>query len=163
MADVKPKKTISRRSAARLAAVQALYDIDITGADVATVLDDVQSRRWPDVESEDGGPSPVPQPDKVLLRELVTGVRDQIDDLDGMINAALTNDWTTDRLEVLLRAILRAGTFELLSRGDINARVVITEYLDMAHVFYDGPEPKMVNGILDRLAHKLRETEFDSN
>lgn len=157
MADATQRKTISRRSAARLAAVQALYEIDITEAKVTGVLNEFLARRWPEAESEDGGPSQVPAPDEGLLSDLVRGTSDRLEDLDRMINAALTNEWTTDRLEVLLRAMLRAGAYELVARGDIPARTVITEYVDMAHAFFDGPEPSLVNGVLDRLARTVRE------
>lgn len=155
--DKPQKKTISRRSAARIAAVQALYEIEITNAQAGPVLEEFLARRWPETESEDGGPSRVPAPDKGLLSDIVKGVLDRLSDLDGMIDGALTNEWKAERLEVLLRSILRAGTYELMARSDIDARVVITEYLDMAHAFYEGPEPKMVNGVLDRLAKTVRE------
>lgn len=157
MAEAPQRKTISRRSAARLAAVQALYEIDITEAKVTSVLNEFLARRWPAAESEDGGPSQVPAPDEKLLSDLVRGTSERLGDLDGMINAALTNEWTTDRLEVLLRAMLRAGTYELVARGDIPARTIISEYVDMAHAYFDGPEPALVNGVLDRLAHTVRE------
>lgn len=149
-------KTISRRSAARIAAVQALYEIDITDAQVSGVLDEFLARRWPMPETEDGAPAPMPEPDKGLMADIVKGVRDRLGDLDGMVEGALTNTWTPDRLEVLLRAILRAGAYELAARPDIDARTVISEYVDMAHAFYDGPEPGLVNGVLDRLAGLLR-------
>lgn len=156
MTETPQRKTISRRSAARLAAVQALYELDITDAQVSGVLHEFLARRWPAAESEDGGPSQVPAPDEALLGDLVRGTSDRIEDLDRMINAALTNEWTTDRLEVLLRAMLRAGAYELVARGDIGARTIISEYVDMAHAFFDGPEPALVNGVLDRLARTVR-------
>lgn len=156
MAANQPQKTISRRSAARIAAVQALYEIDITDAQVGGVLDEFLARRWPAPETEDGAPANMPEPDKGLMADLVKGVRERCADLDGMIEGALTNTWTPDRLEVLLRAILRAGAYELIARADIDAGTVISEYVDMAHAFYDGPEPALVNGVLDRLAGVVR-------
>ena len=77
-----------------------------------------------------------------------------------MLAATLTDSWSVDRLDTILRCILEAGVFELLARERAPARVVITEYVDLAHAFYAGPEPGMVNGILDRLARKLRPGEF---
>lgn len=157
MADDRQTKTISRRSAARIAAVQALYEIDITDAQVAGVLEEFLQRRWPKGETADGNSGLVPEPDKRLMADLVKGVSGRLSDLDGMIDAALTNEWTTDKLEVLLRAMLRAATYELIARGDIDVRVIISEYVDMAHAFYDGPEPGLVNGVLDRLARVARD------
>ena len=77
-----------------------------------------------------------------------------------MLNSALTDEWPLPRLETTLRAILRAGAYELLARSDIPPRVVISEYLDVAHAFFAGKEPAMVNGVLDKLAHVLREGDL---
>ena len=77
-----------------------------------------------------------------------------------MIARALTQEWPIERLEAILRAILRAGAYELLARIDVPARVVISEYLEVAHAFFSGKEPSLVNGVLDRLGRLLRETEL---
>ena len=90
------------------------------------------------------------------MRLLVDGVVAHRPRLDVEIDAALTQGWTLARLELLLQAILRAGAFELAERRDVPTKVVITEYLDIAHAFYAGKEPSLVNAVLDRVASKLR-------
>ena len=146
-----------RRSTARLAAVQALYDRDITGASAADAVRDALARfEDPDRAEEHRA---MVSPDVPHLRDLVEGVvRDQ-DRLDEMIGAALSPEWPIDRLEVVLRAILRAGGYEMLNRTDIPPRVVITEYLDLTHAFFAGKEAALVNAVLDRLARILRADE----
>jgi N utilization substance protein B len=96
-----------------------------------------------------------------LLTELVEGVAKNQDELDDMVAAVLDEDWTLDRLEILLHALLRAATFELAERLEVPARVVVSEYVDLANAFFDtGRETAFVNGLLDRLAHVLRAEEF---
>jgi N utilization substance protein B len=98
--------------------------------------------------------------DRGLFTQLVKGVTGRREDLDRIVAAALTADWSVDRLEIILRRILEAGTFEITERTDVPPRVTITEYVDLAHAFYSGAEPGLVNGVLDRLAHKFRDTEM---
>jgi len=161
-----------RRTAARLAAVQALYAIEVSGSSAERVITDFAERHWP--HGDDAAPTPVlgrkpssaPEPevdvsaesatDEVYLRALVEDVILRRAQLDAAIDGALNQNWTTDRLEVLLRAILRAGACELIVRPDVPARVVITEYLEIAHAFYAGKEPSLVNAVLDRLATTAR-------
>lgn len=141
-----------KRRAARLAAVQALYQIDMSGASVdAALRDQIDRSRDTDTEGPPSGGL-----DTAFLSELVRGVCGRREDVDGMVQAALSENWTIDRLEVVLRAILRAGAYELLTRPDIDAPVTINEYVEMAKAFFDGGEPKLVNGVLDRLATTLR-------
>lgn len=146
------KTSYRKRSASRLAAVQALYQIDMSGASVDAALRD-QVARSRDAEAE---ARPAGGLDEAFLSELVRGACDRRGDVDGMVEAALSDSWTIDRLEVVLRAILRAGAYELLGRPDIDAPVIISEYVEMAKAFFDGGEPKLVNGVLDRLAATLR-------
>lgn len=143
-----------RRSAARLAAVQALYEMDVAGAPADPVLREFLHERWRRID--DGAPGPLAEPDGVLLDDLVRGVSDRRDELDGLIGPVLCDEWTMKRLEMLLRAILRAGTYELRARHDIPPRVVISEYVEIAHAFFAGNEVGFVNGVLDRLARSLR-------
>ena len=82
-------------------------------------------------------------------------------DLDPLTDEQLAQGWRLVRVDSILRAILRAGVFELIDRRDVPARVVINEYIEVAHAFFSGEEPKVVNGILDRLARKLRPAEFE--
>jgi len=81
-------------------------------------------------------------------------------EIDDMLNAALADEWPLDRVELVLRGILRAGVCELVSARGVPARAIINEYVDLAHAFYAGAEPGMVNGVLDKLARRLRPDEF---
>jgi len=142
----------SRRGAARVAAVQALYQIDITGAPVATVL-----REFSDFRLEGGAGDAV---DRALFADVVRGAIDAGADLDAMIAPVLVEGWAMERLDRVLRAILRAGAYELSARRDVPPRVAINEYVNVAHAFFDGRESRIVNGVLDRLAHTLRAEEM---
>jgi N utilization substance protein B len=146
-----------------LAAVQALYEIDMTGAAPEGVVLDILDKRWGEreVSSEEGAPNlaDMADPDRELLAMLVRGVGKRRTELDSMADAALAEGWSMGRLEVVLRCIVRAGTFELLGRPETPAKVIINEYVDLAHAFFSGGEPAMVNGVLDRLARTLRPDE----
>jgi len=144
-----------RRSATRLAAVQALYEMEVSGAPVERVLGEFIGKRWTDA---DGG-SDLLAPDGDLLDQLVRGVSDRRSELDAMISSALTGAWSMDRLEILLRAILRAGVYELAALSEVPPKAAINEYVDVAHAFFPGKEPALVNAVLDRLARTLRPTE----
>ncbi|MGB0629496.1 MAG: transcription antitermination factor NusB [Alphaproteobacteria bacterium] len=154
----KPRKSggSARRSAARLAAVQALYQIDHSKASPDAVLEEFLRFRLGDSFDTDNDVAP----HKNLFSEIVRGVAARGSEIDEIVSAALSNKWTFDRLELILRAIMRAGVYELEARVDTPARVIITEYVDVAHAFYDGQEPGMVNGMLDRIAHSVRAEEF---
>lgn len=147
-----------RRSSARLAAVQALYERDITGASVADVVRDILAR-FQDSDPDEEHRAMV-SPDVSHLCNLVAGVVGDQEMLDEMIGAALSPEWPIARLEVVLRAILRAGSYEMLNRSDIPPRVIIAEYLDLTHAFFAGNEAALVNAVLDRLAHRLRADEL---
>jgi transcription antitermination protein NusB len=146
----------NRRSAARLAAVQALYQLAISEGDVEQVIAEFTRHRLGEVV--DG--VDLVKPDRALFAELVRGVVRSRRDLDDMIAAVLVEDWTIERLETLLACILRAGVHELADRGDVPARVVISEYVDLADAFYGDKETGLVNGVLDRLARELRPAEL---
>ena len=153
------------RSAARLTAVQALYEMDMAGAAADPVLREFLLSRWTDTENggedigglETGG---LAEPDGELLFALVHGVGDRHAELDGLIAPALSANWTMERLEAVLKAVLRAGAFELLALTNVPPRVVISEYVDVAHAFFSGGEPGFVNSVLDHLARKLRAREM---
>jgi N utilization substance protein B len=149
-------KRPSGLSAARLLAVQALYQRSVAGQTAAEVLREFQQHR---VEEEVEGLKHAAV-NRGLLTELVEGVAKEEGSLDDMLAAVLDEDWTIERLEILLHALLRAATFELSERLDVPARVVISEYVDLANAFFDGRETAFVNGMLDRLAHVLRAEEF---
>ena len=146
------------RSVARLAGVQALYEMAITGAAVVNVLNEFSSQRWKGADEEQL--VPLAKPDVRFLGELVRGVSDRSDDLDQLIGTVLEHNNSLERFEILLRTILRAGTYELLERIEIPPRVVINEYLEVTHAFFAENEASLVNGILDKLAHKLRSEEM---
>lgn len=141
-----------RRTAARLGAVQALYQIELAGAVPETVIAEfLRHRLGQEEEGESFGAA-----DRLFFAELVRGAAGRQADLDRMITAALTPDWPLARLEAVLRAVLRLGAYELLAEAEVPATVVISEYLDVAHAFFAGKEPGLVNGVLDRLARTLR-------
>lgn len=152
-----------KRSSARLAAVQALYEVDISESNVDEVLIDYLKTRW-DTPHEDGqeerSSSPLAKPDRALFSDLVRNVNKRRDEMEDILAGALSQDWTTDRLEAIVRIILTCGIYELFARSDVPSRVVITQYVDVAHAFFDGPEPKFVNGVLDRVAKSLRPDDF---
>ncbi|MEI7610891.1 MAG: transcription antitermination factor NusB [Rhodospirillaceae bacterium] len=145
----------ARRSAARLAAVQALYQIDLAGAAPETVLAEFVNHR---LGHEVDGVSYVAA-DPELFSAIVRGTSGRRGDIDPMLSAALDAKIPLDRLELLLRAILRAGVFELLAHGDIQPPIVIAEYIEVAKAFYAGREPGVVNAVLDHLARRLRDGE----
>ncbi|MGH6988726.1 MAG: transcription antitermination factor NusB [Stellaceae bacterium] len=141
-----------KRSRARLAAVQALYQIDLGGAAVDTVIAELRERGG---DEEGFG-----EADDALFVDIVRGVMAHRHDFDPALEEALAPDWNLRRLEVVLRAVLRAGAYELSARLEIPVRVVLNEYVDIAHAFFSGKEPRLVNGVLDRLAHRLRPHEL---
>ena len=146
----------ARHSAARLAAIQALYQIDLTGAGVAQVLDEFPRIK---IDEEDGNLA-VARPR--MFQELVRGVVNRGAELDGLLAPLIAEGWSLERLEIILSCILRAGAFELVARSNVPARVVITEYVDLAHAFFAGGERAMVNGVLDRLARDVRPGELEA-
>jgi len=150
------KNNAVRRSSARLAAVQALYQMDMTGisatAVIAQFLDPEHGEGWLDEK--------LVQFDKGLFNALVVGISAKREALDEIVGASLSSDWTVGRLELVLRRILEAKAFELTERSDIPPRVVITEYVDIAHAFYAGQEPGLVNGVLDKIARSFRDGEM---
>jgi N utilization substance protein B len=98
--------------------------------------------------------------DQGLFCDIVRGVARDREGIDTLIEGALSKGRTVERLEVLLRLILEAGTWELTSRADVPARVVLSEYLGIADAFFEGDQPGLVNAVLDRLAHNLRDVEM---
>jgi transcription antitermination protein NusB len=155
------------RSSARLSAVQALYEIDMTGVSADPVLQEFLKDRWKSRSSileqdEDNLPN-LATPDHALLAEIIRGVSAKRDDLDRIIEPSLSGEWTVERLEVILRATLRAGTFELLSTEKVPAKVIINEYVNVAKAFFDDNKPSLVNGVLDKIARVLRTAEMEKS
>ena len=155
MASQSPPLTV-RRSSARLAAVQALYQIAVVGTDAETVLGEFVRFR---LDTELDGDRFV-SPDKPLFARIVRGTVSRRDDIDPLVQGALDPPWTVDRLEVLLRVVLQAGCWELLENADTSPAIIITDYVDVAHAFFGGREPGMVNAVLDRVARQLRTEEL---
>jgi transcription antitermination protein NusB len=147
----------NRRGAARLAAVQALYQMDVAATPLPDILAEFESH-WLGREVE--GSTYLPA-EAAFFREVVGGFLREQRKIDPLIDRALAGGWPLKRVEALLRAVLRAGAFELDQRRDIPARVVVSEYVDVANAFFDGEETGMVNAVLDLLARQLRPAEFD--
>ena len=146
----------SSRSAARLATVQALYQMDMTGIDLNEVIAEFEVHR---LGKEIEG-CQYADAEAAFFRDLVKGVvREQLT-IDPLIDKQLAEGWRLTRVDSILRAILRAGAYEILKRNDVPARVIISEYVDIAHAFFADEEPKVVNGILDKLGHRARPNEF---
>jgi transcription antitermination protein NusB len=155
--DRKEPTKANKRGAARLAAVQALYQMDIAGKGLNEILAEFESH-WIGREVE--GDQYLPA-EAAFFRDIVRGVVDQQRKLDPMIDEALSRGWPLKRIEAILRAALRAGVYELDRRRDIPARVVVKEYADVAAAFVERHETGMVNAVLDQIARQLRPSEFD--
>ncbi len=150
-----PRKA-NRRGAARLAAVQALYQMDIAGAGLNDIFAEFESH-W--LGSEVEGEKYLPA-EAAFFRDVVSGVvRDQAK-LDPLVDDALAKGWPLKRIDAIIRAVMRAGAYELEHRKDVPARVVVTEYVDVANAFVDREETGMVNAVLDQLARRFRADEF---
>ena len=147
----------AERSAARLAAVQALYQMDVSAKSVIDIFAEFETF-WigREVEGIEFQPS-----DLSFFRDIVSGVVENQRPIDQRVDAARAAGWPLKRVEAVLRAILRAGTFELMYRKDVPARVVITEYVDVTHSFYGEDEPGLVNAVLDNLTREVRAGELE--
>lgn len=147
-----PVKPANQRGAARLAAVQALYQMDIGGTGVLEVVAEYETHR---LGQELDGDTYL-KADPSWFRSIVSGVvRDQTK-IDPLVRSALQEDWSLSRLDSTLRAILRAGTFEILERKDVPIAVIVTEYVEIARAIFSDEEPRIVNAVLDRLAKQVR-------
>jgi len=147
----------AERSAARLAAVQALYQMDVAGKGVIDALAEFEAF-W--IGREVDGVAFNPS-DTEFFRAILTGVVEHQRPIDQKLDAALAAGWPLTRIEAVLRAILRAGTYELMYRKDVPVRVAITEYVDVTHGFYGEDEPGLVNAVLDAIARDVRPGELD--
>ena len=159
LADFKVENTMTKnaaRSAARTGAVQALYQMEIAGTDVSEVIEEFRSVRFPSADNADL----IANADTEFFAEILNGVLDHQRQLDQLIDDHLAKGWRLSRLDSTLRAILRAGSYELIARNDIPARVIINEYVEIAHAFFTTDEPRVVNGVLDKIAHAQRANEF---
>ena len=148
----RPVKTANQRGAARLAAVQALYQMDIGGSGVLEVVAEYETHR---LGQEVDGETYL-KADAAWFRSIVSGVVREQTKLDPLIGQALQDDWALSRLDSTVRAILRAGTFEIVDRKDVPVAVIVTEYVEIAQAFFGDDEPKLVNAVLDRIAKQVR-------
>ncbi|HEU4549794.1 MAG TPA: transcription antitermination factor NusB [Rhizomicrobium sp.] len=143
------------RRSARLAAVQALYQMEISGEDAEEVAEQFVGHRF--AELVEAG---MPAPDEAFFTAILQGVPAHQVEIDRAIASALSQNWKLDRVDSILRAILRCGMFELVARRDVPAKVVIDEYIAVAGAFFGGDEPGFVNAVLDSLARRKRAKEF---
>ena len=148
----------NKRGAARLAAVQALYQMDIAGSGLNEIMAEFESH-WLGGEIEGAQYRPA---EAAFFRDIVGGVVREQGRLDPQIDTALTRGWPLKRVEAVLRAIMRAGAYELACRSDVPAQVVMSEYVDVASAFVDREETGMVNAVLNQIARELRPGEFDA-
>jgi N utilization substance protein B len=140
------------RSAARLAAVQALYQHHLEATPTARLLDEFHQHRLGHTIDEDE----FADPEVAFFDDLVRGTITRRDEIDGLLGAKLAEGWTLKRLDKTMLQILRAGAYELIARPDVPVAAAISEWVDVAKAFFDDREAKFVNGVLDALAKDAR-------
>jgi len=146
------KASSKSRAAARLAAVQALYQLDMEGTPLAQLLDEFHRHRLgAEIEGDQYA-----QAEVAFFDDVVKGVEARRDEIDGLLAGKLAEGWKLDRLDKTMLQILRAGTWELLARADVPTATAISEYVDVAHAFFEPREAKFVNGVLDGVAKGVR-------
>lgn len=146
------KLLAARRAGARLAAVQALYQMEQTEQSARSVIADfMEDRLGLDDEGE-----PVEEADPDLFKAIVDGVVVRQEEIDAAIMKRLAEGWKMERLDATSRAILRAGVYELLADVGLPPQIVLDEYVSLAHAFFEGAEPKFINGLLDAVARDIR-------
>jgi len=154
------------RHLSRIGAVQALYQMDLAGADVEEVIAQFAQHRFvASADSLDGGP----QHDDDLVggnikffATIVTGVVARQREIDPLVEKQLAEGWRLVRVDSILRAILRAGTYELMDQKDVPPRVIINEYINVGHAFFSEDEPRVINGVLNALGETLRGDELSA-
>jgi N utilization substance protein B len=154
IAEVSANTIAAARHAARLAAVQALYQMELTNGDAEEVAREFIEHRF------GGDTGPASEPDEEFFSAILNGVPQHQVEIDRSVARCLSSDWKLERIDSILRAILRAASFEFIGRKDVPAKVVIDEYVEISHAFFSDGEPAFVNAVLDRLAHRKRAPEF---
>ncbi|QDH73546.1 transcription antitermination factor NusB [Brevundimonas sp. M20] len=140
------------RTVARLAAVQALYQMELAGEGVDTVITEFSNHRFDaDIEGE-----PLAEADEAYFADIVRGVVDRQRSIDEAVKARLASNWRMERLDSTLRALLRAGAWELMASRDVPKEIIIDEYVELAKAFFDDSEAKFVNAALDGVARDVR-------
>jgi N utilization substance protein B len=140
------------RAAARLAAVQALYQLEMESTELARLLDEFHRHR---LGAEIEGDQYV-QAEVAFFDDTVRGVAARREEIDTLLEGKLAEGWRLDRLDKTMLQVLRAGTWELLARADVPTASTISEYVDVAHAFFEAREAKFVNGVLDAVAKDVR-------
>lgn len=148
-------ETVNKRGAARLAAVQALYQMDVAGTGVLETAAEYENfRLGQEIDGEQ-----YLEADAQWFRAILSGVVKYQTELDPLIHNALLDGWPLSRIDSTLRAILRAGAYEMIHRKDVPVPVAVTEYVEIAAAFFGEEEPKIVNAVLDRIARAFRSPE----
>jgi len=147
---------MNKRRAARFGAIQALYQAEVSGQDIELVTNEFQAFRLADLLEPLELDDPAPAVDTDWFLRVAKGAYDRIDSLDQQIEQTLSSGWSLGRLGYLVRAFLRAGAFELFHCADVPSKVVINEYLELAHAFLEKDDTGFLNAVLDRLATEAR-------
>jgi transcription antitermination protein NusB len=146
------KAASKARAAARLAAVQALYQLDMEATRMATLLDEFHRHRLgAEIEGDQYADAEV-----AFFDAIVKGVDARREEIDELLSARLADGWKLERLDKTMLQVLRAGTWELLARADVPTAAAISEYVDVAHAFFESRDAKFVNGVLDAVAKAVR-------
>jgi N utilization substance protein B len=151
-ADAERKLLAVRRAGARLAAVQALYQMEQTEQSARSVIADFMEDR---LGLNDEG-EPVEEADPDIFEAIVTGTVDRQESIDAAIMKRLATGWKIERLDATSRAILRAGVYELIAEIGLPSQIILDEYVSIAHAFFEGAEPKFINGLLDAVSRDIR-------
>ena len=151
-AEAERRLLAARRAGARLAAVQALYQMEQTGQSARSVIADFMEDR---LGLNDEG-EPVEEADPDLFKSVVEGVVDRQDQIDAAIMKRLAEGWKIERLDATSRAILRAAVYELIAEISLPSQIILDEYVSLAHAFFEGSEPKFINGLLDAVSRDVR-------
>lgn len=151
-ADAERKLLAARRAGARLAAVQALYQMEQTGQSARSVIADFMEDR---LGLNDEG-EPVEEADPDLFKSVVEGVVDRQEAIDAAIMKRLAEGWKIERLDATSRAILRGAVYELIAEISLPSQIILDEYVSLAHAFFEGSEPKFINGLLGAVSRDVR-------
>ncbi|MDP3492709.1 MAG: transcription antitermination factor NusB [Hyphomonadaceae bacterium] len=151
-ADAERRLLAARRAGARLAAVQALYQMEQTEQSARSVIADFMEDR---LGLNDEG-EPVEEADPDIFKAIVDGTVERQEVIDAAIMRRLASGWKIERLDATSRAILRAGVYELIAEIGLPSQIILDEYVSIAHAFFEGAEPKFINGLLDAVSRDIR-------
>ncbi len=151
-ADAERQLLAARRAGSRLAAVQALYQMEQTEQSTRSVIADFMGDR---LGLNDEG-EPIEEADPDIFKAIVNGVVERQETIDAAIMKRLATGWKIERLDATSRAILRAAVYELVAEIGLPSQIILDEYVSLAHAFFEGAEPKFINGLLDAVSRDLR-------